>query len=327
MHKRAKRLQNHVGASQPKGCSLAPSLVLAQHLPTVTSKATTNPRETQGLMFNRLRSGVGRSVFLVFEPRAVLLQGELGTPITLSCTRSASTPPLSPCCHLSHFYHNRLDLSLRRHLHSKFGRATVTSHLPATAALATSRAAPVSQIHSSVSAFSSPTGGRSLPGQHQPLPSLCCPPSEPLNHLGRASLAIREGAVLALLAFALQVSEALLYVTSTRMSFFAALSFIFDDFAFFVSTTGLRGTLWFVFRTTLVTKLALSTDPGIARHLRRGFPPWTHWGHCRQLAMRLLAHSRCKHFTVLAGMLFHTAGTFVELPLKKSRTSATRAST
>ena len=77
---RAKRPQSHVAAGQPKGCSLAPSLVLVQRLSVFTSKAATNSREMQGLMFNRLRSGVGCAIFLVFKLRAVLLQGELGTP-------------------------------------------------------------------------------------------------------------------------------------------------------------------------------------------------------------------------------------------------------
>ena len=49
VHERAKRSQSHVGAGQPKGCSLAPSLVLMQRLSMVTSKTATNSREMQGL--------------------------------------------------------------------------------------------------------------------------------------------------------------------------------------------------------------------------------------------------------------------------------------
>ena len=97
---------------------------------------------------------------------------------------------------------------------------------------------------------------------------------------------MREAAILALLALALQVSEALLHVTSTRLRVFSDLSLAFAAFAFFVSTTGLRSTLWIVFETTLVTKLALPEDPGIARHLRRCIPSWTYKDHCRNLRQR-----------------------------------------
>ena len=68
---------------QSKDCSLAPSLVMMQRLSMVTSKTATNSREMQGLMFNRLRSGVGRAIFLVFELRAFLKVNLL--PATLSC--------------------------------------------------------------------------------------------------------------------------------------------------------------------------------------------------------------------------------------------------
>ena len=67
-----------LGAGQPKGWSLASSLVLVQHLSIIASKATTNPREMQGLMFKRLSSGLGRSIFLVFELCAVLPQSDCG---------------------------------------------------------------------------------------------------------------------------------------------------------------------------------------------------------------------------------------------------------
>ena len=73
---------------------------------------------------------------------------------------------------------------------------------------------------------------------------------------------MRDAAVLALLALALHVSEALLHMTSTRLGLFSALSLAFAAFAFFVSDTGLQNTLWIVFETTLVTKLALPRIQG-----------------------------------------------------------------
>ena len=92
-----------------------------------------------------------------------------------------------------------------------------------------------------------------------------------------------------------QISETLLNRTSTRLNHFSILSLAFAVFALFVSTTGLRSTFWIVFETTLVTKLAITTDPGITRHFRHCILPWPYKGHWSKLLSMTCAWSHGRY--------------------------------